>query len=198
MAERLRVVARLRAAAQVDHAGGHARHHRRHGLALYRRAQGLLPDRGHRLRASASPRRSPTSRSRRWSSGSARSPIIVRKDPAVAYVNSTVGAGGPNPTGNSGRMLVRAQAAGRARQAADGDGAAARTTPTSSPASRSSSSRSRTSISAAAAEEPVSVHAAIERHRRALPAGAGDARQDREARRRCATSPPTSTSRTRR
>ncbi len=31
---------------------------------------------------------------------------IVRGDPAVAYVNSTVGAGGPNSTGNSGRMLV--------------------------------------------------------------------------------------------
>src|ERR1700690_614845 len=31
---------------------------------------------------------------------------IVRVDPAVAYVNSTVGAGGPNTVGNSGRMLV--------------------------------------------------------------------------------------------
>ncbi len=31
---------------------------------------------------------------------------IVRTDPAVAYVNSTVGAGGPNTVGNSGRMLV--------------------------------------------------------------------------------------------
>ena len=31
---------------------------------------------------------------------------IVRKDPAVDYVNSTVGSGGPNPLLNSGRMLV--------------------------------------------------------------------------------------------
>ncbi len=31
---------------------------------------------------------------------------LVRADPAVAYVNSTVGAGGPNTVGNSGRMLV--------------------------------------------------------------------------------------------
>ncbi len=31
---------------------------------------------------------------------------IVRADPAVLYVNSTVGVGGPNPTGNQGRMLV--------------------------------------------------------------------------------------------
>jgi hydrophobic/amphiphilic exporter-1 (mainly G- bacteria), HAE1 family len=31
---------------------------------------------------------------------------VVRADPAVAYVNSTVGTGGPNSVGNSGRMLV--------------------------------------------------------------------------------------------
>ena len=31
---------------------------------------------------------------------------IVRKDKAVAYINSTVGVGGPNTLGNSGRMLV--------------------------------------------------------------------------------------------
>jgi len=31
---------------------------------------------------------------------------LVRADPAVAYVNSTVGVGGPNTVGNSGRMLV--------------------------------------------------------------------------------------------
>jgi HAE1 family hydrophobic/amphiphilic exporter-1 len=31
---------------------------------------------------------------------------LVRKDPAIAYVNSTVGVGGPNQTGNSGRMLI--------------------------------------------------------------------------------------------
>jgi HAE1 family hydrophobic/amphiphilic exporter-1 len=31
---------------------------------------------------------------------------IVRADKAVAYVNSTVGSGGPNPTTNSGRMFI--------------------------------------------------------------------------------------------
>jgi HAE1 family hydrophobic/amphiphilic exporter-1 len=31
---------------------------------------------------------------------------IVRKDPAVDYINSTVGSGGPNSQPNSGRMLV--------------------------------------------------------------------------------------------
>jgi len=31
---------------------------------------------------------------------------IVRNDPSVAYVNSTVGVGGPNPTTNYGRMFI--------------------------------------------------------------------------------------------
>ncbi len=31
---------------------------------------------------------------------------IIRKDPAVDYLNSTVGTGGPNPTSNYGRMLI--------------------------------------------------------------------------------------------
>jgi len=31
---------------------------------------------------------------------------IVRADPAVSYVNSTIGGGGPNSVGNTGRMLV--------------------------------------------------------------------------------------------
>jgi hydrophobic/amphiphilic exporter-1 (mainly G- bacteria), HAE1 family len=31
---------------------------------------------------------------------------IIRKDNAVDYVNSTIGAGGPNPTLNSGRMFI--------------------------------------------------------------------------------------------
>src|SRR5437588_5243603 len=31
---------------------------------------------------------------------------IIRSDPAVDYVNSTVGAGGPNPTANNGRLFI--------------------------------------------------------------------------------------------
>src|SRR5262249_49503215 len=31
---------------------------------------------------------------------------IVRKDPAIQYVNSTVGVGGPNPTTNYGRLFI--------------------------------------------------------------------------------------------
>jgi HAE1 family hydrophobic/amphiphilic exporter-1 len=31
---------------------------------------------------------------------------IMRADPAVEYVNSTIGPGGPNPTPNTGRMFI--------------------------------------------------------------------------------------------
>src|SRR5262249_11148572 len=31
---------------------------------------------------------------------------VLRSDPAVAYLNSTVGSGGPNPTNNYGRFLI--------------------------------------------------------------------------------------------
>ena len=90
---------------------------RRHGLALHRDPEGLLPARGHRLHAGDHRRRSRTSRSTPWSSASARSPTIIRADPAVVYVNSTVGAGGPNSTANQGRMLGGAEAQVGARPA---------------------------------------------------------------------------------
>jgi HAE1 family hydrophobic/amphiphilic exporter-1 len=31
---------------------------------------------------------------------------LLRKDPAVDYINSTVGSGGPNPTNNNGRLFI--------------------------------------------------------------------------------------------
>jgi HAE1 family hydrophobic/amphiphilic exporter-1 len=31
---------------------------------------------------------------------------VLRSDPAVAYLNSTVGSGGPNATNNYGRFLI--------------------------------------------------------------------------------------------
>src|SRR5256885_16419562 len=31
---------------------------------------------------------------------------ILSRDPAVEYINSTVGAGGPNPTANYGRLFI--------------------------------------------------------------------------------------------
>ena len=78
----------------------------RHGLALHRHPEGLLPDRGHRLHL----------RDRRRAvghlvQGDVGSPARDRRDrpradPAVDYVNSTVGAGGPNPTNNYGRLFI--------------------------------------------------------------------------------------------
>ena len=85
---------------------GHVRHARRHGLALHHRPEGLLPDRGYRLHA-----RHHRGRDRHLVRGDggaagARSPRSSAQDPAVDYVNSTVGAGGPNSTTNYGRMFI--------------------------------------------------------------------------------------------
>ena len=53
---------------------------------------------------------------------------IIRKDPAVAYVNSTVGVGGPNATVNTGSMFVGLKPKQRARRIGAGAAAAARAT----------------------------------------------------------------------
>ncbi len=76
---------------------------------------------------------------------------IVRADKAVAYVNSTVGAGGPNTVGNSGRMLVALKPRDeRGENVIRRDRpAAARRQRIGAWDRRSFSSRSRTSISAA-------------------------------------------------
>src|SRR5262249_15097710 len=44
---------------------------------------------------------------------------IVQRDPAVAYVNSTVGTGGPNPTNNTGRMFIALKARGEREKVVD-------------------------------------------------------------------------------
>ena len=93
------------------------RHHRRHGLALHRHPQGLLPAAKTPASCWRSPRRSPTSRSTPWPSASARSPRSSRQDPAVLYVNSTVGVGGPNSIAQQRPHAGRAQAQARARAA---------------------------------------------------------------------------------
>ena len=90
---------------------------------------------------------------------------IVRADKDVAYVNSTVGAGGPNTIGNSGRMLValkpRDERDGmqkiiaRLRQNANVVPGIADFLP-ADPEHQSGR---------AAQQEPVSVHAAVQRHR---------------------------------
>ena len=152
LAARLRMGARQVLALQVDHAGDHLRARIGGTVWLYVVIpKGFFPTRRHRLHARRSPRARPTSRSAPWSSGSARSPRSSRKDPAVDYVNSTVGAGGPNPTANQRPHVRRAEAEERARQPCGPCiAAAAPRDRRASPACRSSSSRSRTSTSAAA------------------------------------------------
>ena len=69
-------------------------------------AEGLLPDRGHRLRHRHRPRPIPISRSRPWSSCSGRSRRSRAQGSGVVSSMSTVGAGGPQHVATSGRMLV--------------------------------------------------------------------------------------------
>ncbi len=80
--------------------------HRRHGLALHRHPEGLLPERGYRLH-----RRHHRGGDRHLVPGhgracSARSPRSSARTTAVDYINSTVGVGGPNPTTNYGRIFI--------------------------------------------------------------------------------------------
>ena len=123
---------------------------------------------------------------------------IVRADPAVDYVNSTVGSGGPNSVGNSGRMLVALKPRSERDSAADHPGAAA--------AHRQRRSGSRNLLSAdpehqsgrQVGEEPIPVHACS---RTTRPRSTASRRRCATRSRKfpaCATSPPTSTSRTRR
>ncbi len=67
------------------------------GLALHGDPEGLLPGRGHRLHRGDD--RGPE-RHRVPGDGDLQRRVaeIIRQDPAVEYLNSTVGTGGPNPT----------------------------------------------------------------------------------------------------
>ena len=80
---------------QVDHASGHVRHAGGDHLALHRHPEGLLPDRGYGLHLGID-----RGRGRhfvpRHAERQRQVADIIRKDKAVDYVNSTVGAGGPN------------------------------------------------------------------------------------------------------
>ena len=73
-AARLDMVARPGAGLQIDHAGRDASDHRRHDLALHHRAEGLLPDRRHRLSDRHYRGQDRHRVSRPWSSISARWP----------------------------------------------------------------------------------------------------------------------------
>ena len=116
--------------------------------------------------SSVSPKVRPTFRFRQWSQLQRKVADLVRADPAVAYVNSTVGTGGPNSVGNSGRMLVALKPR---KERDDLQTILARLRRNSNsvpghrdlfPADPEHQSRRQ------AGQEPISVHAAIQRHRR--------------------------------
>ena len=119
---------------------------------------------------------------------------IVRKDPAVLYVNSTVGVGGPNSTLNNGRMLVALKPKSERGKL---DQIIPRMRTRDQPGHRHARllpDDPEHQYRRPDQQEPVPVHAAIERHRDALQARARAARQDFAGCRACSTSTPISTS----
>ena len=83
-------------------------------------------------------------------SGSSKVAEIVRRIQAVDYVNSTVGAGGPNPTTNYGRMFIALKPEGASASRRPRSCSACGQVPPTCPGMQRSSIRSRTSTSAAA------------------------------------------------
>ena len=103
---------------------------------------------------------------------------IVRADPAVDFLNATVGAGGPNPTANYGRMFIGAEAEGRARAGAGGDRSGCGRRRRRCPACRPFfQSIQNLNIGGRISKSQYQYTMQSERHRRALP----------RSRRRCAT-----------
>jgi len=97
--------ARSRAGLQVDHAGRDDRDHRARSGSTSSCPRAFSRPKTPAT-CSASPMPRPTSPLRRWPKHQRKVADLVRADKAVAYVNSTVGSGGPNSVTNSGRMLV--------------------------------------------------------------------------------------------
>ncbi len=123
---------------------------------------------------------------------------ILSQDPAVEYINSTVGAGGPNPTANYGRLFIALKPKKEREAAPVVIGASA---PEGAPGSGHAGvlpERSRTSTSAAGSPR-ASISTSC---RAAIPSRCTGWRRKCATRSRrcraCSTSPPISTSRIRR
>ena len=127
----------------------------------------------------------PISRSRRWSSCRRKVAEIIRADQAVDYINSTVGAGGPNPTTNYGRMFIALKPRAERGESATAVIQRLRRHRQRGPGHDRSIFQAvqNINIDGPHLQERIPVHAAIERHRGALPRRARDARQDRQDRR---------------
>ena len=106
---------------------------------------------------------------------------VLKSDPAIEYINSTVGAGGPNTTANYGRLFIALKPK-KERDSLNADHrAAARQGPSDSGHAGVLPADPEPQYRRPDFQEPVSIRDAERRHRVAIPAGARDARQDREA-----------------
>jgi len=114
LARRLRMGARQGAGAQGADADRHARHagwKRSRCISRFRRAffpAGKIP-----VSSPASPKPPPIRRSKAMKVRQQALVQVLKSDPAVDYINSTVGSGGPNPTANYGRLFHCAETAER-------------------------------------------------------------------------------------
>ena len=86
--------------------------------ALHRHPEGLLPDRGYRFHHRTTEAATDISFEAMMARAAARSPRSSAPDPAVDYINLTVGAGGPNPTNNNGRLFIALKPRERAQRRA--------------------------------------------------------------------------------
>ena len=123
---------------------------------------------------------------------------VLKSDPAIDYINSTVGSGGPNSTANYGRLFIALKPQKDARQGRHVVIGRLRPRRDRFRACRRSSRASRTSISAAGFRRASTSTCC----RAAIPSRCIGLRRKCATRSRscraCSTSPPTSTSRTRR
>ena len=105
---------------------------------------------------------------------------VLKSDPAIDYINSTVGAGGPNTDGKLRPSVHRAEAEEGARQSQRDHRPAACQGAADSGHAGVLPADPEPQYRRPDFQEPVSVCDAERRHRVAVPAGARDARQDRE------------------
>ena len=124
---------------------------------------------------------------------------LLRQDPGVDYINSTVGTGGPNPTNNNGRLFIALKPRSERKENS-----------TAIIQRLRAKANSLTGVQTYLPERPehqhhrprlqerIPVHDAVERHsRRSTPSARTCSRRSRRFP-ACATSPATSTSRIRR
>ena len=106
---------------------------------------------------------------------------VLKSDPAIEYINSTVGSGGPNPTANYGRLFIALKPK-KERDNLNAIIGRLRSKARQIPGMQAFFQRDpEPQYRRPDFQEPVSIRDAERRHRVAVSAGAGDARQDREA-----------------